>query len=419
MIMKCRDFISILSIFLFVFSFAACSDDDNDKLPGGGTAEQLIGSWNVIQDTGYDKTNGKVDEEWNDTYQPGEEVLSFGSDHKVYGWHYGESGDYTWQLQGNELGISWGKGMEADEDDFKILEMTPDRMVLEMHDIEEENGETYEWYSKTVLTRNSNEDPAGGDIEEGEEPAWPSGKGDKVTKIRVVAVFAGAEPDVETTYNFRYDEKGRISRYWSDRNQLRCEFKYDERGGLQVVRKYRGDTYTYQCRLNDKGYITEITEKNPSGTIYRYQYTYNNEGYLLECEQTWDNHKVKREWYKDDKEDNYVCEYTTNSSYGSDFTRLWVGEQALNQASINFNALIYHNVPPYSANYDDIGPFCIFGFFGKSSIYGLSRISKSDSKETASDISFNLEDGKVTHILSKEYSISYRPQDDYYIDYDL
>jgi hypothetical protein len=39
---------------------------------------------------------------------------------------------------------------------------------------------------------------------------------------------------------------------------------------------------TYECTLNDKGYVTKMIMKNPAGAVtYNYEYTYNADGYLI------------------------------------------------------------------------------------------------------------------------------------------
>lgn len=82
---------------------------------------------------------------------------------------------------------------------------------------------------------------------------------------------------------FTYDAGGRIS---MQKNETRTyAFNYVSATSLIVTERKTIDNslhQTIECILNDKGYVTNMTYKNPAGTLtYTYTYTYNTDGYVI------------------------------------------------------------------------------------------------------------------------------------------
>jgi hypothetical protein len=103
-----------------------------------------------------------------------------------------------------------------------------------------------------------------------------------VTKslVKISSVFENGTPKTQT---YTYDTQGRIATSRDDsRNSI---FNFVSASSLVVTVKNNTDNSlhrTYECTLNDKGYVTKIVLKNAAGAIiYNYDYTYNAEGYII------------------------------------------------------------------------------------------------------------------------------------------
>ena len=132
-------------------------DGGNEPTANVGSSGLLVGgTWTIVSDEGYMKTNGVLDEDWDDTYPAGTgETMIFNEDGTMGGNFYTEP-DCRWSYSGNKLVITWSNweaegGSETDS--YTVLEMTSSRLVLEMHTTERDEDGLFEYYSKSVFVR--------------------------------------------------------------------------------------------------------------------------------------------------------------------------------------------------------------------------------------------------------------------------
>jgi hypothetical protein len=103
-----------------------------------------------------------------------------------------------------------------------------------------------------------------------------------VTKNMTKSVYVWDNGTPETQ-NYTYDPQGRIATIKDDNRT--STFNFVSATSLVVTAKNNADNSlyrTYECTLNDKGYVAKMIMKNPAGAVtYNYEYTYNADGYLI------------------------------------------------------------------------------------------------------------------------------------------
>ncbi len=94
---------------------------------------------------------------------------------------------------------------------------------------------------------------------------------------KTIDVYDNGIPEANT---YTYDAQGRIAVIKEESRTY--TFNFVSATTLLATEKKNLDnslSQTYECTLNDKGYITKMLFKNPSGAvIYSYDYTYNADG---------------------------------------------------------------------------------------------------------------------------------------------
>lgn len=128
---------------LLAITMFSCGDDDDETV---GSESDLIGTWVVIQDEGYEKYDGET-HPWNDTYPEGKgDTYIFKADYTVGG----SMGRGTWSYKGNKLTIDYTE--HEDEEDIEVwtvLELTSTRLVKEYR--EKDGGD--EFYMKVTCKK--------------------------------------------------------------------------------------------------------------------------------------------------------------------------------------------------------------------------------------------------------------------------
>jgi hypothetical protein len=101
------------------------------------------------------------------------------------------------------------------------------------------------------------------------------------TKVLAKASYVWDNGTPETS-EYTYDTQGKVSIIKEDNRTY--SFSFVSASSLVVVEKNNTDNSlyrTYECALNDKGYITKMVMKNPAGAVtFTYEYNYNADGYM-------------------------------------------------------------------------------------------------------------------------------------------
>ncbi|MDE6782594.1 MAG: lipocalin family protein [Paramuribaculum sp.] len=112
-------------IMLFVailpaIAFTSCSDDDDVAI----TEANLIGKWNAVRGTGWEKEDGVIVDQWNEKVSG--ITLEFNTDGTC---SFDEDGDIVsgdWTIDGNELFISFFD----DGEEILIKQLTSNTLVI-------------------------------------------------------------------------------------------------------------------------------------------------------------------------------------------------------------------------------------------------------------------------------------------------
>jgi len=153
-----RFFGMVLLTVLMSAGFTACGDDDDDI----GNVSNIYGTWETTHSEGWEKTNGKLDDEWDwdasessNTDYLGRFVFTEDGEAIHYEWTGSRwylccTHDYT--ISGNKLRI---KDFDGDDEDLvmTIKTLTESVLVLESSDSWTEDGEKYESYEKQTFKK--------------------------------------------------------------------------------------------------------------------------------------------------------------------------------------------------------------------------------------------------------------------------
>jgi len=147
----------VLMAVLVSVGFAACSDDDDDI----GNVSNIYGTWEATHNEGWQKANGKLDDEWDldasELKEEGEaERYTFTEDGKVTmyywsgsRWYLDETCDYT--ISGNKLRI---EDYDSEGDlVITIKTLSESALVLEGSYSGTEEGVKYEVYNKITFKK--------------------------------------------------------------------------------------------------------------------------------------------------------------------------------------------------------------------------------------------------------------------------
>lgn len=146
---KIRNYFVLCAVaILCAVSFASCGDDDDDV---NVSKSALIGTWESVWETGYDKYGSDIDR-WDEAYT--DERVKFEEDGTmtVYeyhgsGWNYEFSAD--WTLSGNKIILKAGNETES----ATIEKLTDTELIVSTLEKGVDDGEAYEYYSRVTYKR--------------------------------------------------------------------------------------------------------------------------------------------------------------------------------------------------------------------------------------------------------------------------
>ncbi len=102
--------------------FLSCSDDDNNY-----SASDLVGTWRVTNEQGYEKVNGVIQDQWDENYSENNgHRITFNENGLLSGWD--EEGD-RWALSGDKIVITYAYDGATEE--WKIVTLTSTTLITE------------------------------------------------------------------------------------------------------------------------------------------------------------------------------------------------------------------------------------------------------------------------------------------------
>lgn len=127
-------------------TFTACSNDDDDE--PSTSNDKIVGTWELVSDTGWEKEDGKIVDEWEDDYY--ELVLAFDDDGTFTVFEGGNVEIGRWTKKGDKLTIIDSYG---DKETMTVKKLNNKTLVLEQSGKETEDGVKYEWWSEITFSR--------------------------------------------------------------------------------------------------------------------------------------------------------------------------------------------------------------------------------------------------------------------------
>ena len=146
----------MLGLLLFAaVNFSACSSDDDDA---PGSSSELVGLWECISSKGWEKCNGEIEDEWNETNVGLRVKLNADGSYAEYDCDGGEwEVDYTgkWEYKGNKIYLTYYDDYEDKyyTDFATVKELDANRVVLESTWEENDGGYIWEGYSLQVFKK--------------------------------------------------------------------------------------------------------------------------------------------------------------------------------------------------------------------------------------------------------------------------
>lgn len=118
-----------VAVVCFSLSLNSCGDDDDVTV----SKDALIGTWSIIKDEGFIKSDGE-EESWNETYAEGEELVVFTENTvKLIGQ---DTGSYSYK--GNKITMDFTKNSdEQDVEVWTVLELNATKLVMEIREKED------------------------------------------------------------------------------------------------------------------------------------------------------------------------------------------------------------------------------------------------------------------------------------------
>ncbi len=148
----------MLGLLMFAaVNLCACSDDDEDN-PGNS---DLVGTWQVLTDKGWEKINGEIEYEWD---QEGNELgdqmgtVVFKEDGSFYIYdQYGnieleEDVDFTWSYRDGKI-FFYAVQYKMEQEWATVKELTSSFLAIESYYKYEEGGDVYENWSYSTLKK--------------------------------------------------------------------------------------------------------------------------------------------------------------------------------------------------------------------------------------------------------------------------
>ena len=138
--------LAIVAIVMSV-NFAACSDDDDDF-----NTDDLVGLWEGVTSEFEEKENGQVVDQ-DDAENIDDERIRFNSDGTLISYYKGGStwvveDEGTWSVKDGKIYMR-GDGEKM----VKILELNPQKLVIEISESGVEDGISYSYYEKSTYKK--------------------------------------------------------------------------------------------------------------------------------------------------------------------------------------------------------------------------------------------------------------------------
>ena len=155
---KVLNYFVIITVALFTAcAMTACNDDDDEDDLGGGSGSKggIVGEWLLTRVKGWDKVNGKIEEEWDEYLDSIYEytVYKFRSNGTVEVYlenHLDDRAKYT--LKGNKLTFTYVEDGEQYTVTYDC-KISGDNMKITGSEKEIEDGVTYEYYEELYFER--------------------------------------------------------------------------------------------------------------------------------------------------------------------------------------------------------------------------------------------------------------------------
>lgn len=130
--------------------FNSCSSDDDEPEGGSISITYIIGKWQGVSSTGWEKENGKVVDDWNDD-EPDFKYIEFRMD-ATGEWQdiNNQSRTFSWYIN-DDLDVVIGEKVVGDGtgETYKIKKLNKDQMVLASGNENAANG----WYQEDTYKR--------------------------------------------------------------------------------------------------------------------------------------------------------------------------------------------------------------------------------------------------------------------------
>ena len=141
----------MLGLLLTLIPLAGCSKDDD----GISSPVLIIGKWQGVSSSGWEKEDGKVVDKWNDKESFDYDFIEFFQDATGEWWDADSNRkhSFAWCLHEGNDGIEVEIGDEyvglGTEDMYRIKTVTNDKLVLVSGDDDPEDG----WYQEDTYKR--------------------------------------------------------------------------------------------------------------------------------------------------------------------------------------------------------------------------------------------------------------------------
>lgn len=132
--------------------FTSCSDED-DK----GDSKDLIGKWQSVSESGWEKENGEIYDEWSYDYEHCVYEFTADGDFLIYyysggNWVLDQEGEYKYK-NGKIIGY-----FDGDAESAEVKTLTSNTLVIAKRETEKYEGDTYEYYDELTFKKADNID---------------------------------------------------------------------------------------------------------------------------------------------------------------------------------------------------------------------------------------------------------------------
>lgn len=134
-----------------MLGFSGCSDDD-----GPGSSTDLIGTWQSVSISGWDKEDGEIVDEWDEEDSDIKIVFNEDGTYEHYerwsnSWHGGYVG--TWKYKGGKIYVYDEEDEEWDDEISTVKSLSSSQLVLDYYEKYTEDGVRYEYYVSEIYRK--------------------------------------------------------------------------------------------------------------------------------------------------------------------------------------------------------------------------------------------------------------------------